>query len=298
MIARQDWARFEKVLRPKLAGAANLAAATEGAALDFLVLFSAGASWLGNPGQSNYAAANATLDALAQSLAARGRAATSIVWGRWAGGGMAAGGTARDWNAAGVGEIAVPEGVDAMFALAGSGRPVAAILPLDWPRYLAGVYGERPPRLFAEVLRAPEAAAKQGQGSALVAQLLAVPANQRRAALVARLEAIVRRVVGVPAERRIDPALPVRDLGMDSLMTVDLRNAIARAFDRALPATLVFDHPTLDALADYLAGLVPELGPSGEPAAAPDAAAAEVHAMSEAEAEAELLRELQQEALP
>ena len=297
MISSQDWARFEKVLGPKLAGATALAKATEGAALDFLVLFSAGASWLGNPGQSNYAAANATLDAVAQSLAARGRPATSIAWGRWAGGGMAGDG-ARDWSAMGVGEIGLAEGVDAMLALAEGGTAVASVLPLDWNRYLANVYGSRAPRLFAEVLKAPEAAAKQG--SSLVAELLATPANQRRAALVAKLESIVRKVVGVPAERRIEASLPVRDLGMDSLMTVELRNAIARALDQALPATLVFDHPTLEALADHLMGVVPQLaaGERGQEPAKADAAAAEVRAMSESEAEAELLRELQQEALP
>jgi len=294
VLARQDWPRFEMVLRPKLAGALNLATATEREALDFFVLFSAGAAWLGNPGQANYAAANATLDALAHSLASAGRAVTSIAWGRWAGDGMAG---ARDWSALGVGEIVVEEGIAAMFGLVERGVPVAAVMPMDWARYLGAVHGNRPPRLFAGVLQA--SGAKAAQSSSLVADLLATPANQRRAALVGRLEALVRKVAGVPAERRIDPSLPVRDLGMDSLMTVELRNAIGRAVDRTLPATLVFDHPTLDALAAYLMSAIPQLAPEAAPTEpTPDAAAAEVRAMSEAEAEAELLRELQQETQP
>jgi acyl transferase domain-containing protein/acyl carrier protein len=296
VLARQDWPRFEAVLRPKLTGAFNLATATEGKALDFFVLFSAGAAWLGNPGQANYAAANATLDALAHMLASAGRAVTSVAWGRWAGDGMAGphetGG--RDWTALGVGEIVVEEGIEAMFRLVERGVPVAAVMPMDWVRYLGAVYGNRPPRLFADLLQAPEA--KAARGSTLVADLLSTPANQRRAVLVGRLEALVRKVVGVPAQRRIDSSMPVRDLGMDSLMTVELRNAICRAVDRTLPATLVFDHPTLDALAAYIISVIPQLAPVAVPTEATlDVAAAEVRAMSEAEAEAELLRELHHE---
>ncbi|MBL8495665.1 MAG: type I polyketide synthase [Rhodocyclaceae bacterium] len=299
VLAHLDWPRFEKALRPKLAGALNLATATERKALDFFVLFSAGAAWLGNPGQANYAAANSTLDALAHSLSSAGRAVTSIAWGRWAGDGMAgAHGTGgRGWSALGVGEIVVEEGISAMFRLVERGVPVSAVIPMDWARYLGAVYGNSPPRFFADVLKTPVAEA--AHGSTLVADLLATPANQRHAALVGRLEALVRKVVGVPAQRRIEPNLPVRDLGMDSLMTVELKNAISRAVECTLPATLVFDHPTLESLAAYLMSVIPQLVPEAVPTeATPDGAAAEVRAMSETEAEAELLRELQHEARP
>ena len=131
--------------------------------------------------------------------------------------------------------------------------------------------------------------------------LLATPADRRRDALLARLEALVRKVVGVPASQAIDARRPVRDLGMDSLMSVELRNAIARAVERTLPATLLFDHPTLDALADYLLALLPGLrDDAAETPARPavDERAAAVHAMSEDEAEAQLLRELSNEGAP
>lgn len=290
VVERQDWSRFETVLRPKLQGGLNLAAATADHALDFLVLFSAGAGWLGAPGQSNYAAANAALDALAHSLRAQGRPATAIAWGRWGGSGMAAARASEGWESQGVGAIVPSEGLTAMFELIDRAAVSVSVLPIDWPNYLRKVFGDNAPACFDTML--PRASPAASAGPKALAQLQALPGHQRREALQQRLDGLVRKAVGLPAGRIVDPREPLRELGMDSLMTIELRNMIGATFERTLSATLVFDHPTLDALTDYLMTTLPDLIEPAE-ATPPDAdARAAVRALSEAEAEAELLAEL------
>jgi NAD(P)-dependent dehydrogenase (short-subunit alcohol dehydrogenase family)/acyl carrier protein len=296
MLTGLDTASMERVLRPKLLGGLHLAAATADIPLDFFVLFSAGAAWLGAPGQGNYAAANAALEALAHSLRQAHRPATAVAWGRWSGTGMAnarsiAG--AQGWDALGVGQIPRDRGAAALFALIERRVAVAAVLPIDWRAYLGRVYGDGRPAIFSEVLPAtrPDAGAA---GESLVSMLQSMPAYQRREALLQRLEALLRKIVGVAKERSIDLQLPVRDLGMDSLMTVEFRNAICRAVSFQFPATLVFDHPTLDALASHLLSVLPALNDrQGEGATEPVAPVSpEMLAMTEDEAEVQLLREL------
>ncbi len=293
VVEQQNWSRLETVLRPKLIGALNLVAATAGAALDLLVLFSAGAAWLGAPGQSNYAAANAALDALARSLRAQGRQATAIGWGRWAGTGMAATRGGADWSSQGIGEIDTAQGVAAMFELIERNAASVAVLPIDWSVYLAKLHGTRAPACFDTLL--PSASPGATDVPDGLARLQALPAHERREALIARLDALVRQVVAMPADRSIEPRWPLRELGMDSLMMVELRNAIGTAFDRPLSATLLFDHPTLDALANHLMVTWPGLQEPSDTATPATAAADAVDAirtLSEQQAEAELLAEL------
>jgi acyl carrier protein len=134
-----------------------------------------------------------------------------------------------------------------------------------------------------------------------------MPPHQRREALQALLVAQVRKVAGLGASHEIDPAWPLRELGLDSLMSVELRNALGALFARTLSATLIFDHPTLYALADHLMTTLPGLlepdtqDRDRRDTVAPSAAtppADAVLALSEEEAEAQLLAELGQGAAP
>ena len=121
MLREHSWRRFERVLRPKIAGAWRLHQATETMELDFFVRFSSAAAMLGSPGQGNYAAANAFLDALAHQRRAAGLPATSINWGPWSGSGMAARLDHRDQarlTEAGWRMIEVQQGMDVMARVA------------------------------------------------------------------------------------------------------------------------------------------------------------------------------------
>lgn len=320
MIEQQSWPRFAGVLLPKLIGASNLDRLTRGLDLDFFVLFSAGAGWVGAPGQANYASANTAMDAIADLRRSLGLPGLSIAWGRWDGDGMAAGrsGTgARDWDSIGVEPIATADGLAALFELAERvGGGALGVLPLQWRRYLDYVYPAGAPACFGEVALTTHPVHDAGNVGSMVGwpdrevgepapdpfvqALRAAPAGQRADLLRHRLETLVRRVAGVAPEQTIEYDRPLRELGMDSLMTVELRNAISRTVGSTLSATLVFDHPSLDALTAHLMATLPGLAePAEDPASADNVVRSErtrlvasVRSLSEDEAEAELLREL------
>mgnify|MGYP001413866637 CR=1 FL=1 len=322
VLINQTWSRFSNVLAPKLQGAVNLDRLTRTVPLDFFVLFSAAAGWVGAPGQGNYASANTALDVLVQERLAARLPATSIAWGRWEGPGMAA---SRDWDSLGAPAIDIEQGLDALFELIGRQSGACAVLPLDWRRYLGHLYHDDIPACFDRVLDAQAAdagqslggdrsqadergamparssAAKKNDGaSTFVRDLTGLPLAQRTDQLMRRLEALVRRVAAIPAGQPIDPDCPLRDLGVDSLMTVELRNAIGKALGVNLAATVVFDHPSLNALTRHVMVTVPGLSAGADAAPAigegghlRQARMIEaVRELSEDEAEAQLLREL------
>ena len=296
--------RFERVMRPKLLGALHLDALTAHLPLDFFVVFSAAAAWLGSAGQANYAAANAALDAFAQCKHAMGSPTLSIAWGRWSGG-MAAGQAGAYWAKRGISAITPSSGFAALFDLLDLDLASAAVMPVDWSRYAAACGSERDDTSeFLAAVRSVTRKAETGKAAkGRLADLIAVPGDQRRGALGALLELVLRHIIGLPASQVVDPRTPLRDLGMDSLMTVELRNAIGRTFERTFPATLVFDYPTLDAITNHLMETLPGLRMEQAPL---DAAATigsvktpvsfetvrQLDALSEEEAEALLLQEL------
>jgi acyl carrier protein len=294
----QDARRFEAAFRPKVAGAWNLHRLTRHAPLDFFVLFSAGAALLGSPAQANYAAANAMLDAFASYRRAQGLPALSIDWGAWSGVGMAARLDERDRRRMverGLGTIVPEEGGALLVSLLGETRTRVAVLPVRWERYVRAA-GARSSRLLLELAGSAEQAGPgtdERQERPLAAQLRGAPESRRRGLLLAHIQRLAVRVLGAAADVAIDPARPLRELGLDSLMAVELRNGLARDTETRLPATLLFDHPTLDGLAEYLMSTVPGLRGNGPATAEAAPPAREVAALSEDEAERALLAELE-----
>ncbi|HET6169742.1 MAG TPA: SDR family NAD(P)-dependent oxidoreductase, partial [Terracidiphilus sp.] len=266
VIAAQSAERFRRVYEPKGVAVRNIAAATAKLQLDFLVLFSSTAAILGTAGQANYAAANASMDAMAHNLRAQGRPALSIQWGPWGEHGLAA--SLSDENRKRLGargmEFMDARGcLAAMDALAGAGLAEAAVAPMSWERYVASLPPGCPTAMFERVAPARNLAQRN-----LMAELDAVPANQRRAILQRFVREQIARSLGIADENTIGERQRLFDLGFDSLMAVELRNRLEAALKKPLRRTLAFDFPRVDALTDHLADVL-EL-PARVPAAATD----------------------------
>ncbi|AXB47620.1 type I polyketide synthase [Amycolatopsis albispora] len=246
--------RFEAVFTAKVDSAVVLDELTRERDLAAFVLFSSVAGAVGNPGQGNYAAANAVLDALAQQRRDRGLPATSIAWGAWAGGGMA------EQARAGAATLDPELAITALWQLAAGGAATTVVADLRQPQLLHGLLSMRPSPLLAEL---PEAR-----------RVLDEVENERREAASAASE-LQRAIRGLSGEQRVEPVLDLvrtraaevlghagkeavsvdkafRDLGFDSLTAVELRNQISALTGLTLPASLVFDYPTPQALAEYL----------------------------------------------
>ncbi|MEM6447249.1 MAG: SDR family NAD(P)-dependent oxidoreductase, partial [Cyanobacteria bacterium P01_D01_bin.123] len=259
-IAEQTLERFTKAIAPKAIGAYNLHQATQDINLDFFVTYSSVAAALGSAGQSNYATANAFLDGLAQHRRARGLAATSINWGPWAEAGMAADAVVQA-NLARQGLTALQSG-DAHAALAqmvASGHANGLVLDADWSRMSRWLGAARPP-LLSNLLLAP---VRQGD-NALLQQLRSVTDVERQQILSRHLQQELQKILQLahPPE----PEVGFFDLGMDSLMAVELYNRLQQQLGDSyvLPNTVAFDYPTISQLATHLAaqlsGLARESG--------------------------------------
>jgi acyl transferase domain-containing protein/acyl carrier protein len=233
--------RLAAVLRPKADAALHLHELTHGLAA--FVLFSSAAAALGTPGQANYAAANAVLDALAQRRRARGLPATSLAWGLWdVEAGMAA--TARPGTAA-----LTPGAGLALFDTAGP-YDHAVLVPARLDLAAIARSGE-PPHLLRGLVRTRRRPAEPG-GPQLARRLAGLSGQERERAALEAVRTEVAAVLGHRGPEAVPPAATFAELGLDSLTAVELRNALAAGTGVRLPATLVFDHPTPAALAGFL----------------------------------------------
>ncbi|MBB4922024.1 type I polyketide synthase [Kitasatospora kifunensis] len=249
--------RIDAVLRPKVDGALNLHELTVGAPLRAFVLFSSVAGLVGAPGQGNYAAANAFLDALAAHRHALGLPALSLAWGPWAPvGGMTSGLEAADRariSRGGMAELSAEDGV-ALFDLARS-TGLAALAPVRLN--LAALRGQG--AALAPVFRSlvgrtvrREAVAVEGSEFSFADKMAELGEQERADALLQLVRVQVAAVLGHASAEAIDPGRAFQDLGFDSLAAVELRNALTAETGHRLPATLVFDYPSPEALAGYL----------------------------------------------
>ncbi|HKB10254.1 MAG TPA: beta-ketoacyl reductase, partial [Vicinamibacterales bacterium] len=251
--------RFARVLKPKVQGAWNLHTATLAEPVQWFVLFSAATSMFGSAGQANHAAANAFLDTLAAFRRARGLPALSINWGAWAEAGAASGAAiAERVRLKGLRPIHPALGLDQLEQLMTGDAVQAGVFGLDWPR-IPEALAALP---FLASCRRDASPSPRASGRTAVVRLAdtltAAPAARRRQLLTDHVRDEVRRVLAVPAGRPIDMKQGFFDQGMDSLASIDLRNRLQAATGCALPATLLFDYPTPEALvAELLARTAP-----------------------------------------
>ncbi|MGW5868669.1 type I polyketide synthase [Streptomyces sp. NPDC055239] len=240
VIGSQTPERIDTVFRPKVDAALNLHELTRDLDLSAFVLFSSAAGTLGNPGQANYSAANAFLDALAQHRRAQGLPATSLAWGLWAGDdGMGA--RMAEGGAAG---LSADEGMELFDAAALGDAPVVVPMRLD----LRAVR-ELPviPPVFSGLVRTTaRRAADTGvdPAAALRDRLAALPPSERTSALMDVVCTHVAAVLALPGAGAVDERRAFTELGFDSLTAVELRNRLGAATGLRLPATAIFDYPT------------------------------------------------------
>ncbi len=252
--------RVGAVLRPKADGAWYLHELTRDLPLTAFVMFSSLAGVMGTAGQGNYAAANAFLDELARVRHAEGLPAQSLAWGLWAqSSGMTGQLEAADrarLTRAGIAPLSTADGLALLDTALSSAEPALVTAALDQSALrTAATEGHLSPLLSSLVKvrsRRTGTGAGGGSGSGFAEQVRGVEPGERRRVLVGVVRRHVAAVLGrgdadeVPVERAFS------ELGFDSLMGVDLRNRLSTAVGRQLPASLVFDQPTIRDLSDYL----------------------------------------------
>ncbi|WP_202966149.1 type I polyketide synthase [Streptomonospora alba] len=272
--------QLDRALAPKVDGAWHLHELTAGADLSAFVLFSSALGTLGGAGQANYAAANAFLDGLAYHRNARGRAATSLSWGLWEQdstmtGRMGAAELAR-MRRLGVEPMSTARGLELF----------DAALALDRPHLVPARLSEHKPQDARSGNRARRAAAQAPAGTAAHRSEFVsadLPADELRAALLDLVREHAAAVLGHGSGTALRPDKQLTEAGIDSLTAVELRNRLNTATGLRLPATVLYDHPTPQALAAQLAArLRPDERGSAEPA--PPAAAVPVSAAEGADA--------------
>ncbi|HEV7709735.1 MAG TPA: type I polyketide synthase [Asanoa sp.] len=243
--------QFETVWRPKVVGARALHTAVAGQRLDWFVVFSSMASLIGNAGQTVYAAANAWLDGFASWRAAQGLPTLAVNWGPWG-----ETGAATDFAARGYTTIGTSEGFSALSTLLAHDRVRTGVIPgapATWVPAPASPF-------FSDVLAATEAAAPQAARTAgpsaadVRAELASAPAGlARRTALESYVGGHVQAVMRL-GDSALDPQTPLRALGFDSLLAMELRARLEAGLGVKLAGNFVWKHPTLAALAEGLAG--------------------------------------------
>ena len=313
-LLQQNTARFEKVFAPKVAGTWNLHRLTAGLTLDWFVVFGAGAAILGERGQANYAAANSFLDSFAHWRRTLGLPAHSVDWGPWSEAGMAARpDIARAFADRGVQLLSSADGLSALERVMSLPSAQSMVLPIDWRQYLARSGSDRRPALLAEIAaperrettHAAQADKAPGAAQSFAGELAGAPSTMRPKLLLRFVAGQIRKAIGLEATHPIDADQPLQELGLDSLMAVELRNGITLATGCSLPATFAFDYPVPQAIADRLGEMLGARTPAAvtplpsQPVAKREVtrsapAAVDIASLSDDEANELLLKELEE----
>ncbi len=285
LLVQLDTAQLHTVLQPKMVGGWLLHHLLEDAPLDFFVLFSSAGSLLGQAGQGNYAAANAFLDALAHHRRAQGQPALTINWGAWGNLGFAdtPGGKRLAARLAilGITSMAPEQALEVLQRLLGQGAIQVVAVPVDWQQYRESYpAGSEPPllsQLAIEEAEVRQQTDRPGEKSGLTsAALLAAEPGERHELLQSYLSAQVARVLGLAAAK-LDLQQPLSNLGLDSLMAVELRNRIAIDLGVKVPVVKFLQGFSVDEAVTQVLDQLTAEGSSPSPPLAPAVTSQQEH---------------------
>jgi len=247
-------AQIEAMLRPKLQGTVLLERLTQNLDLDFLALFSSTTALLGATGLAHYAAANAFLDAFASAHDSPRRRVLSVNWGTWEVMRLASAESQREYLASGLQPLQTHQALDALGRLLSGGPAQAVVARVDWS-VLKPLHETRRHKPFLQQLgreATPVTAGPQVGGAKLLDELAALSPGDRLEHILRFVSAEVAKVLGRDSSEPIPHAVGLFELGMDSLMSVELRKRLESGVGRSLPSTLTFNYPNVAALAGYI----------------------------------------------
>ena len=245
-------------MNAKVTGAWNLHQLTQDTHLDFFVCFSSIASALGSPTQGNYAAANAFMDSLINYRRNQGLPGLSINWGAWSEIGMAAKLDSRQQKRmaeSGFATIAPQQGLQILGDLLTQGATQVGVSPINWTKFLQQFsQGNQPPLVNNFVTQPPVIVEESSptEDLSLLQQLQETIVSERENLLIARIQDEVVKVLQFDSSYRPNPRSGFFDMGMDSLMSVELKNQLEKIVGSSLPSALTFEYSTIEALAQYL----------------------------------------------
>lgn len=235
ILPQLNWDRFEQVMAPKIHGTWNLHQLTLGDPLDFFILFSSAAALIGSPGQGNYSAANAFLDAFAHYRRSQGLPALSINWGPWSETGLAARPDRNERLAfRGMKSMTPEQGITAFAQLLSQSTAQVGVMPMDWARWqqFYADAGQLP--LFAQFVDGGKGQTDAGHNTVSFDDLAHMDAVSRQGALSGLLSEQFAQVLGLTSTH-IDVYKPLINLGMDSLMAVEFKNRLHTSLGVSLP---------------------------------------------------------------
>lgn len=253
VLQQQTWEKFNRVFTPKVLGAWNLHTLSQGDQLDWFVSFSSVASVFGSSGQGNYASANAFLDSLAHYRQSLGLPALTINWGPWEEGGMAQQLNEKEKRRLfkqGFSYLNPKQGLSLLEKAMTTSAPQIAATYVNWNTFFNAFTGQIVPPFFSDLQQPSH---QQEQKSASFLEVLTeMPANERQDALSHHVQKVVAEILGIPVTEFTQLDQGFFDLGMDSLMAVELRNRLGRDLGESLPSTLTFKYPNVETLVNYL----------------------------------------------
>jgi acyl carrier protein len=258
LLADVNEEQIERALRAKAEGAWALHRFTQNISLDYFVLFSSMTAIIGQPGVASYAAANSALDALARYRHSKGMKALSIQWGPWADLGLTKTEKARRgveiYAQQGIRGLSFDETFDALSQLLQQDIAGALVAPIQWKKFARSFADDSVPRTFLSLLPSAGEAGNTVPSQAGIREnlLAALPGRPRRALLEGHLQEVLAGVLKTSASR-LDLLKPLGSMGVDSLMALQFVRKLAATTSVRLPATAVFNYPTLRVLAAEIA---------------------------------------------